>query len=142
MHLIEVVKGDQTYIANIPLPCLLPSTGPCRLAITPFGAAIDWNFIAWIRLCPLHGTRWLLPGRHAGVTVPSMKLQLCSKGEPLSLIAVAYRSSCCGDNQVWLKSCNKCLWASYIKSSMWLLISVSSGTDLPNTGIISAHLQE
>lgn len=120
-------------IANMPL-CLLPSSGLCRMAITPFRAAIDWNFIDWNFLF----ASW----RHPDVTVPSMKSQQCSKGEPLSLIAAAYHSSCCGDNQVWLKSCNKCLWALYIKPSMWLLISDSSGTDLPNTGIISAFRKD
>ena len=39
-------------LANIGLSCCFPSINPDNFAIRPFGAAVDWNFIAWIFLCP------------------------------------------------------------------------------------------
>ena len=47
--------------------------------------------------------------KHAALTASSMKPQQCSEGEPLSPVEAVYRSRCCGNNEVWLKPCNKCL---------------------------------
>ena len=44
--------------ANIALSCRLPSTGPNKFETSPLGVTTLWNFMAWMRLCPLYRIRW------------------------------------------------------------------------------------
>ena len=71
-------------------------TGPKRCAISPLGSVTDWNFRAWILLCPLYTALWASPGRDMGLTVPSMKPKQFLRGKPFAATASAYSSSFTG----------------------------------------------
>ena len=68
-----------TSIAQL---CLLPSTGPNKLAIIPLGVVTDWYFKACNLLCPLHNIRWFTFGLQQGRTFPSIKPQRLSSAAP------------------------------------------------------------
>ena len=64
---LELYSVLPTLAASQTLPvfhCLLPSSGPKRLAMRPLGATT----LAWTRLCPLNNTRWCPPGLATGRT--------------------------------------------------------------------------
>ena len=70
----------------------LPSNGPCKLAIRPFGITILWNFIECTRLCPLYITLWFCCGFAMPHTVPSMKPKQLFNGAPCWWTASAYNT--------------------------------------------------
>ena len=52
---------SSAYFTNL-VSCLLPSKGPWRFAINPFGMTTLWNFMECILLWPLYITLWFSCG--------------------------------------------------------------------------------
>ena len=69
-YLCSVCKSPD--MASIAQSCLLPSTGPNRLAVVPFGVVTNWSFKACNLLCPLYNIRWFTFGLQQGRKVPSI----------------------------------------------------------------------
>ena len=74
-HLIFYCIGpfDYTNLASLTYHyhVFLHSTGPCKFITSPLRATANWNFIAWISLCPLNNVLWLLFGLQTGQSCPS-----------------------------------------------------------------------
>ena len=74
-HLIFYYIGpfDYTNLASLTYHyhVFLHSTGPCKFITSPLRATANWNFIAWISLCPLNNVLWLLFGLQTGQSCPS-----------------------------------------------------------------------
>ena len=79
-NLCSVCKSPD--MASIAQSCLLPSTGPNKLAIIPPGVVTDWYFEACNLLRSLYNIRWFTFGLQQGGAVPSINPQALSNAAP------------------------------------------------------------